>query len=92
MDYKIFSAIQERIEERWQDMARELGVPEQTIHMIHTNHQGNTKFCFKQMMEEYLIGREGKIDWHSFAEASRKLPMEDLVTKYSCKLLVKGYF
>ena len=79
MDYKIVSAFFEGcVTEVWQEIARELGLSEQTIHRIHQAHQGNPEFCCRQMIEECLIGTEVKINWHSLTEALRQLTMESL--------------
>ena len=78
MDYKLVSAFLEGVTEVWQEIARELGLSEQTIHRIHEAHQGNPEFCCQQMIEECLIGTEVKINWHSLTEALRQLTMESL--------------
>ena len=79
MDYKIVSTFLEGVTVRWKDIARELGLSEQTIERINNAHQGNPEFCCKQMIEECLIGKEVKLNWQSLTEALRRLHMEDLV-------------
>ena len=76
MDYKLVSAFFEGVTEVWQEIARELGLSEQTIHRIHQAHQGNSELCCQQMIKECLIGTEVKINWHSLTEALRRLKME----------------
>ena len=78
MDYKIVSAFLEGVSEVWQEIARELGLSEQTIQMIHNAHQGNREFCCQQMIKECLTGAEVKMTWHSLTEALRRLKMEFL--------------
>ena len=79
MSYKIVSSFLEGVTVRWKDIARELGLSEQTIDRINNTHQGNPEFCCKQMIEESLIGKEVKMNWQSLTEALRKLHMKDLV-------------
>ena len=76
MTYKIAWAFIEGVNMKWADTARELGLSEQTIHKIQNAHQDNTEFCCKKMIEECLIGREEKMDWHSFTELLKKLQRE----------------
>ena len=76
--YKPVSAFLESVTERWQEIARELGLSEQTIHRIHQAHQGNSELCCQQMIEECLVGTEVKMRWHSLTEALRKLKLESL--------------
>ena len=78
MDYKLVSAFLEHVTEVWQEIARELGLSEQTIQRIHQAHQGNPEFCCQQMIEECLTGAEIKITWHSLTEALSRLKMESL--------------
>ena len=86
MVYKIVSSFLEGVTVRWNDIARELGLLEQTIDRISNAHQSNAEFCCK----ECLIGKEFKMNWHSLTEALRKIHMEDLVDmigKYWGKLM-----
>ena len=64
---------------RWQDIARELGLSEQTILKIHVIHQGNPELCCEEAIKECLIGREVKMTWQSLIEALKHLHMDDLV-------------
>ena len=79
MNYKIVSSFLEGVTVRWEEIAREFGLSQQTIDRINNVHQGNPEFCCKQMIEECLIGKEVKMNWQSLTEALRKLHMEDLV-------------
>ena len=78
MEYKPVLAFLECVAERWQEIARELGLSEQTIHRIHEAHQGNCELCCQQMIEECLIGTEVKMRWHSVIKVLRKLRIESL--------------
>ena len=78
MEYKPVLAFLECVAERWQEIARELGLSEQTIHTIHQTHQGNPQLCCQEMIEECLIGTEVKMRWHSLTEALRRLKIESL--------------
>ena len=64
---------------RWQDIARELGLSEQTILKIHVIHQGNPELCCEEAIKECLIGKEVKMTWPSLIEALKNLHMDDLV-------------
>ena len=78
IDYKLVSAFLEGVTEVWQEIARELGLSEQTIHRIHQAHQGNSELCCQQMIEVCLIGTEVKMNWHFLTEALRRLEMDSL--------------
>ena len=76
INYKLVSAFLEGVTERWQEIARELGLSELTIHRIHETHQGNTELCCQQMIEECLVGTETKMKWHTLTMALRRLEMD----------------
>ena len=79
MDYKIVSDFPEEVVERWEDIARELGLSEQTIDEINIAHQGNAEFCCEQAIKECLIRREVKMNWQSLIGALRKLHVDELI-------------
>lgn len=79
MDYKIVSDFSEEVVERWEDIARELGLSEHTIDEINVAHQGNAEFCCKEAIKECLIRREVKMNWQSLIEALRKLHVDELI-------------
>lgn len=76
MDYKVISAFLEGVAEKWQEIARELGLSEQTRHSICEANRGNPELCCQQMVEECLIGVEMKLTWNSLTLALRKLDMD----------------
>ena len=79
MDYKIVSDFPEEVIERWEDIARELGLSEQTIDEINIAYEGNAEFCCEQAIKECLIRREVKMNWQSLIEALRKLHVDELI-------------
>lgn len=79
LNYEIVSDFPEEVTVRWQDIARELGLSEQTIQKIHKIHQGDPELCCEEAIKECLIGREVKLNWQSLIEALKNLHMDDLV-------------
>ena len=78
MDYKVVSAFLESVSEKWQDIARELGLSEQTCHRIQEASGGNPELCCSHMIQECLVGSEVIFNWHSLTEALRNQRMKYL--------------
>ena len=78
MDYKVVSAFLELVSEKWQEIARALGLSEQTYHRIQETNGGNPELCCSQMIEECSVRSEVKFDWCSLTDALRSLSMEYL--------------
>ena len=78
MDYKVVSAFLDMVSEKWQEIARELGMSEQTCHGIREANAANSELCCSQMIVECLTGSEVKLSWSSLTEALTRLNMEHL--------------
>ena len=78
MDYKVVSSFlqSDSVSEKWQEIARELGLSEQTCHKIQYASGGNPELCCSQMIEECLIRPKVILNWHSITEALQNLNME----------------
>ena len=83
MDYKVVSHFLGTVPEKWQEIARELGMSEQTCHSISVANSANPELCCSQMIVECLTGSEVKLSWSSLTETLTRLNMEHVADKIS---------
>ena len=79
LNYEIVSDFPKEVTVRWKDIARELGLSQETVKRIYVIHQGNPVLCCEEAIKECLIGREVKMTWQSLIEALKNLHIDDLV-------------